>query len=198
MRFAHGLAHRADDRLPTAIAAGVVFGRQMLQEKIKEPRRDFHQFAEGFRAFIADEAIRIVWRGHGHHPNGQPAFEQTIERPHSGGLAGGIGIKTQDHFIGITLEHARVVGSKRGALRRHHIFDAGHVARDGVELAFANEHALGRNDRAACFVQTIYHFAFVEEWCLGRVHVFGPFHIRLEHAPAEPNNAPLFIVDGKH
>jgi len=70
-----------------------------------------------------------------------------IQRPHRRVLAGFIGIETEHDFIDVPFQDASVFGGERGALRRHHVLDAGHETRDQIQLTFA-DHGVPASNRA--------------------------------------------------
>jgi hypothetical protein len=112
-------------------------------------------------------------------------------------LAGVVGIKAEDHLVGVAFEDAGVVGGEGGALRRDHILDTRHEAGDEVQLAFANHRAAGVQDGALGFVQAEHDAALGEDGAFRRVDVFGGLFVAAQDPAAESDDAALFVANGK-
>src|SRR4030095_12129043 len=69
---------------------------------------------------------------------------------------------------------------------------------DQIELPFADDRAVGINQRALCFVQSEKDAAFAKERRLRRIDVFGRPRITGENASGKSNDFAYVIADGKH
>ena len=104
----NGLGHVLQNSEPALVARGVVLFAKPVQVVIEKPFRVFHQFAERLAAVGLDETVRVVRRGHDGDAHGKTGRKQMIQRTHGGVLPGFVGIETQNHFVNVAFDDARV------------------------------------------------------------------------------------------
>ena len=147
---------------------------------------------------MLDEAVRIIRRRDAGDPDRKAGAEQALEGADARIAAGLVAVEAQHHLVHIALEDARMVRRERGALRGDHVADAGAVAGDGVELAFAHDRVAGVEDGPLRLVEGEEHLALGEDGRLGRVHILRHLLVALQDAAAEGDHAALLVADGKH
>ncbi len=146
--FADGLGHVAHNYVPPFVSRDFIGRAKAVQIIIKKSVGAFDKLAERLAAVGLDETIRVVRLRHHRHTHGDSRREQMVERTHGGVLPGLVRIKTQNDFVNVALDDARVLVGEGRALRRDDVLHAGHEARDQVQLAFADDGGLRVEQRA--------------------------------------------------
>ena len=149
----NGFGHRAQNGNPAFVGIDFILRTKAIEIIIKKSFRVLNEFAEFLAAKIFDETVRVVRRGHDGHAHRQTRREQMVERTHGGVLPGFVGIKTQNHFVNVAFDNARVLVGEGRALRRDDVLHARHEARDQIQLAFADDGGLRVENRALGFVE---------------------------------------------
>ncbi len=113
-------------------------------------------------------------------------------------MAGGIRVKTKDDFVDKTLQDSRLVFGKCRSLRRDHIGDSSLEERDQIELAFANDRAIGLDQASFRFVEAEENLAFRKSGVSGEFRYFAASASLSQHAPAEGDDFADIVADRKH
>jgi hypothetical protein len=193
--FLYGIAHFLYDVDPAAVRVGIVHAAEVAEKEVEESGRVGDQLVEGIGAVLANEAVRVVRPRDDGDADGQAAGKQVVEGTQRGLLPGGVGVEAEDDLLGVSLENAGLVDSEGSSLRRDGVLDAGQVAGDGIQLAFADDGGLGVENRPLGLVQPVDHAAFAEDGRLGRVDVFAALLLGAEHPAAEADDAALLVAD---
>src|SRR5436305_11984677 len=92
----------------------------------------------------------------------------------------------------------RLLFGESCSLRCDHILNSRFKEGNQIELPFADDRAVGINQRALGFVQSEKDAALAKERRLRRIDVFGRRRITGENSSGKSNDFANVIADGKH
>ena len=119
-----------------------------------------------------------------------------FQRAPSGFAACAVAVETEIDVVGLAHQDFDVLGGSGGAECGDTVADAELRQGDDVHIAFHHQNTARVFNGSAAFIQAVEVFALVKQRRIGRVEVFR-FGI-VQYAPAETDDLPARVTDGKH
>src|ERR1043166_1215905 len=113
-------------------------------------------------------------------------------------MAGGVGVEAKNYFVHEPFQDPRLILRERRALRCDDIGNTGLENRYEIELAFADDRAIGLNQASLGLRQAKEHTPFSKKRRLGRVQVFGALRLLFQDTATKRNHFAHIIVNWKH